>query len=81
MKSPLQTPSGDLRSLPYGRTAKHALAAYGIPLGAVSRWPGIHNLIMIGVTHLIPVYGYRLALRYERVVNRFFSWLNRRRLF
>ncbi|MCB1102973.1 MAG: hypothetical protein KDL10_11445 [Kiritimatiellae bacterium] len=81
MKSPLQTQSGDLRSLPYGRTARHALAAYVIPLGAVTRWPGIHNLITIGITHLIPVCGYRWVLRYERAANRLFSWLNRRRLF
>ena len=69
----------DLSDASQCRVLWHSLLACLLPLGVRNRWPGLRSLFRISLAHYLPVWAYRLELKYR---GRIVGWLHalRRRL-
>jgi hypothetical protein len=65
----------NLSSMRAGRTLRHGLRAYVLPVGCNAAWPGVFHLVTIRAAHAIPVSVYRLTLRFESLANVLYRWL------
>lgn len=72
----IQTKRYDLRPLPFRRQLLLAVYAYFPPFPNTLRgFAGVKHTLLIGLTHAMPLWVYRLAIRNEAQVHRVFAWL------